>query len=170
MNRIQTRMYLFLYHIFTVLVIHARKKVLLKLLKVQIVVVRVDRAYRKGNVMAVLKVLKGNGLFDYYLGASSIQCLDKWRVKDSNFPSKMNIDGVEYNWHPALLNEFNDPDGCIGIDDVVISAFNCGDTACLIKISHYTPPDDECPVITYVISKVAYLMSDEDGQTIDTIK
>ncbi len=120
--------------------------------------------------MAVLKVLKRNGLFDYYLGASSIQCLEKWRVRDSENPAKINLNGTEYNWHPILLDEFNDPDGCIDVEDVIISEFNNGDTACLIKISHYTPPDDECPVITYIISKVAYLMSDEDGQTIDTIK
>ena len=133
--------------------------------------------------MPVLKVYRGSSsdgkqLFDFYFNTSSVKCIDKWKVTDTNSPQSIYaIDSsastgsrLLYNWHPFLVDEFNAPDGCYEPEDIIISEFNLGDTANLIQIDRYTPPENECPETIYVISKIAYLMSDEDGKTIDTIR
>ena len=133
--------------------------------------------------MPVLKVYRGlasdgKQIFDFYLNASSVKCIDRWTVVDPKKPQSIySIDAsakgesnLLHEWHPFLEDEFDNPDGCYDPEDVIISDFVFGDTANLIQINMYTPPDNDCPETTYVISKIAYLMSEQDGKTIDTIR
>ncbi len=133
--------------------------------------------------MPVLKVYRGvasdgKQVFDFYLNASSVKCIDRWKVADATNPQAIyaidssSKDGSKllHEWHPFLEDEFDALDGCYDPEDVIISDFVFGDTANLIQINMYTPPDNDCPETTYVISKIAYLMSEQDGKTIDTIR